>query len=211
MTSLESTSAARSPSRTGRSRDAAASRQALLRAAQYLFGRKGFERTTVREIGERSGVDAALIARYFGSKADLYIAAVAAERMGEPQPLPYEGLEQMTEALIARTDRHGPGPILQALVRSDTADEIRAAAQARVERRLVDPLVAGMADDEVDRPRLRAELAVSALLGVTLGRSLGWFEELGTVSRGELVALVVEALGAVAGHDPGPGDRPGGR
>ena len=65
--------------RTGRSRDAAASKDALLQAAQTLFGEQGFEGTTIREIGERAGVDAALIARYFGSKADLYIAAVAAE------------------------------------------------------------------------------------------------------------------------------------
>jgi AcrR family transcriptional regulator len=195
----------RAISRTGRARDAGASKEALLRAAQHLFGRKGFERTTVREIGERSGVDAALIARYFGSKADLYIAAVAAERMDDSGPLSYEGIEEMADTVVSRTDRHGPGPILQALVRSDTADEIRAAAQARVERRLVDPLVAGMTASDVDRPRLRAELAVSALLGVTLGRSLGWFEELGAVPRGELVSLVVDALDAVVGR-PEPVD-----
>jgi hypothetical protein len=68
-----------------------------------------------------------------------------------------------------------------------------------------------MAEHDVDRPRLRAELAVSALLGVTLGRSLGWFEELGTVPREELVALVVDALGAVAGPGPDAGDRGEGR
>jgi AcrR family transcriptional regulator len=65
--------------RTGRSRDAAASRDALLRAAQTLFGQQGFEGTTIREIGEQAGVDAALIARDFGSKDDLYIAAVVTE------------------------------------------------------------------------------------------------------------------------------------
>ena len=43
---------------------------------------RGSSGTTIREIGERAGVDAALIARYFGSKADLYIAAVAAEDAG---------------------------------------------------------------------------------------------------------------------------------
>jgi hypothetical protein len=30
---------------------------------------------TIREIGEQAGVDVAFIARYFGSKADLHIAA----------------------------------------------------------------------------------------------------------------------------------------
>jgi AcrR family transcriptional regulator len=47
-------------------RDAAASKQALLEAARSLFGQRGFKSTTIRDIGERAGVDAALIARYFG-------------------------------------------------------------------------------------------------------------------------------------------------
>jgi AcrR family transcriptional regulator len=181
--------------RTVRPRDAAVSKQALVTAAQDLFGQKGYEATTVREIGERAGVDAALIARYFGSKADLYIAAVAAERMGDQNASEYQGLEEMVASLLDRVDRDGPGPILQALVRSDTAEEIRAAAQARLARRLVEPLEAAMGHDGTDRPRLRAELAVSALVGVALGRALGWFGELGSVPSQEIVDLVVETLG----------------
>ena len=192
------------PARASRSRDAAASRQALLGAAQELFGQRGFERTTVREIGERAGVDAALIARYFGSKADLYIAAVAAERMGDQPTSEYQGLEEMVESLVARVDRHGPGPILQALVRSDTSEEIRAAAQARLARRLVEPLVEGMEGRGTAQAHLRAEITVSALIGVALGRSLGWFAEMGAVPHGELVELLVDALGTLTGGQASP-------
>jgi AcrR family transcriptional regulator len=77
----------------GRSRDAQASRQQLFSAAQELFAQKGFERTTLREIGELAGVDAALVARYFGSKADLYVAVVAAERLGSREPTALVGDE----------------------------------------------------------------------------------------------------------------------
>ena len=182
-----------------RARDAAASRQALLEAAQELFGQHGFEGATIREIGDRAGVDASLIARYFGSKADLYIAAVAAERMGEGQPTEFERLDQMAEVLLARTDRHGPGPILQALIRPDSSGEIRTAVRARLERRLVEPLAAGLADRGIDRARLRAEVAVSALIGVSLARSQGWFDSITTVPRGELVELIAEALAPLAG------------
>jgi len=182
--------------RAGRPRDAAASRQALLQAAQTLFGQKGFEGTTIREIGERAGVDGALIARYFGSKADLYIAAVTAEDE-DGAPSEYAGLEQMADVLVARADLHGPGPIIQAVVRSDTSAEIRAAAIELMARRLVGPLVANMSAQGVDRPQLQAQVAVSALLGITLGRSLGWFEEIRSVPRDELVALIVDALGAI--------------
>jgi AcrR family transcriptional regulator len=184
-----------------RSRDAAASRRALLEAAQDLFGTLGFERTTVREIGERAGVDAALIARYFGSKADLYIAAVAAERMDDQSLPEYEGLAHIVETMVARVDRLGPGPILQALARSDTPDDIRTAARARLARRLVDPLVSDMDGDGGDRAQLRAEIAVSALVGVVLGRSLGWFGELGSEPADEVVDLIVRALEGLTGAE----------
>jgi AcrR family transcriptional regulator len=192
------------PPRPGRPRDAAASRLALLDAARELFGKKGFERTTIREIGDAAGVDAALIARYFGSKADLYIAAVVAESRDDQRPREYEHLEQMVAALVTRTDEQGPGPIVQALIRSDTSEEIRVAARSHLVRRLIEPLVAGMADDGADHPRLRAEITVSALIGVSLGRSLGWFEELRTVPAPELVDLITRALGELA--DPSEGD-----
>ena len=183
-------------SRDGRSRDAAASKDALLGAAQTLFGHQGFEGTTIREIGEWAGVDAALIARYFGSKADLYIAAVAAED-AEGTPSEYDGLEQMADVVVTRADRRGPGPILQAIIRSDTSAEIRDAASHRLARRLVDPLAATMKAQGVDRPQLRAEVAVAALLGINLARSLGWFDEIRSVPREELVALIVDALGPI--------------
>jgi AcrR family transcriptional regulator len=188
----------RGADRTGRSRDAAASKDALLQAAQFLFGQQGFEGTTIREIGERAGVDAALIARYFGSKADLYIASVAAEGAAGV-PSQYEGLAQMADVVVARADQRGPGPIFQAVVRSDTSAEIRDAALDRLGPRLVGPLVASMRAQDVDRPQLRAQVAVSALIGISLGRSLGWFEEIRSVPRDELVALIVDALGAITG------------
>ena len=184
--------------RAGRSRDAAASKDALLQAARALFGQRGFEGTTIREIGERAGVDAALIARYFGSKADLYIAAVMAED-AEGHPGEYEGLEQMADAVVNRADRRGPGPIFQAILRSDTSAEIRAAALDRVAQRLVGPLAANLTAHGLDRPRLRAQVAVSALVGISVGRSLGWFDEIRSVPRDELVALIVDVLGAITG------------
>ena len=180
-----------------RPRDAAVSKDALLQAAQVLFGQKGFERTTIREIGERAGVDAALIARYFGNKADLYIAAVVAEDLDERPPTDYEGLQQIADVLLSRSDERGPGPILQAIIRADTSAEIRQAAQDRLTRRLVDPLAEDMANQHIDHPRLRAEIAVAALFGVSLGRALGWFEGIRTVPKDELVALVTSVLGVV--------------
>jgi AcrR family transcriptional regulator len=197
----DATTGSPSGTRAPRPRDAAASKDALLQAAQALFGQQGLEGTTIREIGERAGVDAALIARYFGSKADLYIAAVAAED-ADGVPSQYEGLEQMADVMVALADQRGPGPVVQAIVRSDTSAEIRDAALDHLDRRLVGPLAATMTAQGVDRPRLRAQVAVAALHGITLARSLGWFEEIRSVPRDELVALIVDALGAISGDGP---------
>ena len=185
-----------------RSRDSAATRQALLAAAQRLFGQRGYERTTTREIGVAAGVDPALIARYFGSKADLYLAAVAADRLGDTEgpadpdriDAPFSGLAEVAEVALRRSAEHGPGPILQALVRDDASPEIRDAATARLVRRMIEPLVAEYAAAGADRPELRAQVAVAAVLGTSLGRSLGWFEELRGADPDELAALLVEAL-----------------
>jgi AcrR family transcriptional regulator len=166
----------------------------LLEAAQSLFGQRGFESTTVRDIGERAGVDGALIARYFGSKADLYIATVVAEAQRYQPPSDFERFHEIARAVITLTDEQGLGPVTQALIRSDTSDDIRAAAQTHMARRLVAPMAADMTRRGADRPELRAAIIVSAVVGVNLGRALGWFDALKTVPREELVELIAAML-----------------
>jgi AcrR family transcriptional regulator len=178
----------------GRPRNAKASKQALLKAAQDLFGKRGFEATTIREIGDKAGVDTALIARYYGSKADLYIAAVVAESQGDRPLSEFERLEDMAQALVSRMDRHGLGPVTQALIRSDTSDEIGDAARAHIARRLVAPMIADMTERGVEESQLRSEIVVSALIGINLGRALGWFDQLRSVPPEHLVDQIVELL-----------------
>ena len=50
-------------------------RAAILAAARDLFGTEGYERTTVREVAARAGIDPALVIRYFGSKDGLFVRA----------------------------------------------------------------------------------------------------------------------------------------
>jgi AcrR family transcriptional regulator len=177
-----------------RAKNAGASKQALLEAAQDLFGQHGFEGTTVRQIAEQAGVDHALIARYFGSKADLYIATLVAEATGDHPSRQFQGLPDMAEGLLSRIDENGLGPVMQALVRSDTAPEIRQAAHDHMARRLVGPRLAEGPGQPADEAQLRAEIAAAALIGVTLGRALGWFDALASVPRERLIELVTALL-----------------
>jgi hypothetical protein len=45
-------------------------------------------------------------------------------------------------------------------------------------------------------------VAVSALVGISLGRSLGWFDEIRSVPRDEIVAFIVDAIGGIIGDGP---------
>ncbi|WP_292080061.1 MULTISPECIES: TetR/AcrR family transcriptional regulator [Brevundimonas] len=57
-------------------RDAEATRHAILRAALDLFAEEGFEAVGVRSIGARAGVDYSLISRYFGGKDELFVEVI---------------------------------------------------------------------------------------------------------------------------------------
>ena len=58
------------PSRT---RNAAATRQAILDAAHNRFAKEGYDGASLREIAADAKVDAALVSRYFGSKEELFV------------------------------------------------------------------------------------------------------------------------------------------
>src|ERR1700754_3812304 len=61
-----------------RPRNAAATRDAILRSAIDAFARHGYDGAGVREIAASAGVTAMLVNRYFGSKEQLFAEASAA-------------------------------------------------------------------------------------------------------------------------------------
>src|SRR5215510_13318309 len=60
-----------------RPRNAAATRDAILKSARRAFARAGYDGAGVREIAEGAGVTAMLVNRYFGSKERLFAEVVA--------------------------------------------------------------------------------------------------------------------------------------
>ena len=122
--------------------DAQASRDALLHAGGALFDERGYEATTVREIGERAGVDAALIARYFGGKEGLYLASLQRQegRTAIP-PDPARALEHM----LTQAGPRGSGPVGLAMVSPTLSDAMRDQVREIVDRHLVEPLASELA------------------------------------------------------------------
>jgi len=59
-----------------RTRDPARTREAILDAAERLFAERGYESTSLQDVGALAGVSRATPGYFFGSKADLYRAVL---------------------------------------------------------------------------------------------------------------------------------------
>jgi AcrR family transcriptional regulator len=184
----------RTPEGARRRNDAQASRRALLQAAAALFDERGYQGATVRDIGERAGVDAALIARYFGGKEGLYLAAL--EETERP-PLPTDPYAVFAK-FLGKSDDHGSNnPICLAMVSPSLSPELRDQVGALMRRRVIGPLTQRLADDGVDDPQLRAELLIAVALGATLTRSSGTLTALSAASLQEIHAVLDPLVGTL--------------
>jgi AcrR family transcriptional regulator len=175
-----------------RRHDAQASRRALLDAADGLFDERGYDAATVRDIGDRAGVDPALIARYFGGKEGLYLATLEQGRT----PMPADPV-QVLERMLSRSDQRGSGPVPLAMVSPTLTDGMREQVREIVRRRLVDPLAAELGERGVPDARLRAEILVAIALGVSLTRASGTLPTLADAPLAEVMAALrplVDAL-----------------
>jgi AcrR family transcriptional regulator len=179
-----------------RRRDSAGSRQALLAAARTLFNDRGFDRTTIRDIGELAGLDPTLIARYFGSKSGLYLAILRTDFAAEESESPRDLFDpaRMIE-LLNRVQRRGPGPVISSALRSDGDPSVHDEALVAFTERLVDPLVRRLESGGVPEARLRAELVAAAFVGVAVGRHADAFPTLSAAPAEQITALLLDSLG----------------
>lgn len=149
-----------------RPRNAAATRGALLEAARELFAAGGFERTTVRAVAERAGVNQALLFRYFGNKEALFAEAVT-ERALEPlaQGPPETLLERILTAML---DDEPASAMFFAVLRSDAAAADAVRAQVGAAYRQAFAGIAAARDPGADPAdtRLRADLLLAWLQGI---------------------------------------------
>jgi AcrR family transcriptional regulator len=95
----------------GRTRDADRSREAILNAAEQLFAQKGYDSTSLQEIGELAGVSRGTPGYFFGSKEQLY--QVVLERVLQAE---HDATEQVRTRLVAGGAT--PADIITEVIRS---------------------------------------------------------------------------------------------
>ncbi len=170
----------------------------ILAAARHSFAGKGFGATTIRAVAADAGVDPALVHHYFGSKDDLFLAAL--EIPVDPRrlvPQVFEaGLDGAGERLLRLflsvwEDPHARLPLL-ALVRSSLGREgDESLLRQGILRMILEPIRSALPTDEADH---RMQLVISQMSGLVVTRYLLVLEPLASMPREDLVAWVAPTL-----------------
>src|SRR5215210_2451940 len=183
-----------SPARTGRRPGPNRTRAAILDAARAAFADRGYDAVSVRAVAREAGVDPALVHRFYGSKEELFVAAMALPVSPSElvETVLAGGVEQIGERLVRRVlelfdapDAFAP---ILALIRGAVSNE-RAAALLRefIAREVLGRLAAAASPD---RPELRASLAGSQVIGLAMARSVVGVPPLATTERETVVGCV---------------------
>jgi AcrR family transcriptional regulator len=174
-------------------------RERILAAAREEFSARGYDRTSVRSIGKAAGVDPALVHHYFGTKEQVFAAAIEvsfAPAQEMPSALADGGTEGMGERVARFMLRIWENPAtrepLLAVVRSAVTNDTAAAVFRGLVGRTVLARVAGELD--VPDPEYRVQLAAAQLVGIVMLRYVVKVEPIASADPERLVAMVAPTL-----------------
>lgn len=186
------------PGGPGRRPGHSSTREEIARAAREQFAAKGYDRVTLRAVAAQAGVDAALVAYFFGSKRELFDevvnlpsdspALMARLIDGDPRNVG----ERLARLVIEALDETGRRERILATIRTAAveADTARMIGD-KFTTELLEPVVCQLG---VAQAPLRAALVMSQILGLTLARHVVGLEDLTSASQDELVAALAPTL-----------------
>lgn len=179
--------------------ESADTRDRILSAARAEFSERGYEKTSVRGIAKAAGVDSALVHHYFGTKEQVFEAAIAvafAPALNAPEAVaagPLDGVgERLTRFIFGVWENPTTRTPLLAIVRSAVNNETAAA----VFRRLIASQLLRRIAAQVDLPdpELRAELAAAQLVGAAMMRYVIKLEPLASADLEQIIARVAPVV-----------------
>ncbi|MDP5312843.1 TetR/AcrR family transcriptional regulator [Streptomyces poriferorum] len=173
-------------------------RTRILESARTEFAERGYDKTSVRGIAKAAGVDAALVHHYFGTKDEVFAAAI--ELSFEPALVvpailgsDKDGLgERLARFFIAVWENPASRTPLLAVLRSALTNE----AAANVLRGFVLSRLLGRIAEQLDvpDPTFRAELAASHMVGIAMLRYVLRAEPLASADPEKIIAMVAPTL-----------------
>lgn len=185
--------------RTGRRPGNQDTREAILTAAREAFAERGFDGASIRTIAAAASVDPALVHHYFGSKDQLFLAAIEApinpaallERVAAGDRADVG--DRLVRTLLSVWDSPA-GAAAIALIRSAVAND----AMAKLVRqfivdRLVRHALVRMGVDKAEAP-LRATLVASQMAGLVMVRYVLKAEPLASASPDAIVTMIAPTV-----------------
>ena len=184
--------------RTGRRPGTSDTRAAILDAAARRFATAGYDRASLRAIARDAGVDQKLIAHYFGSKQQLFVAAIGMP-VNPAEILPAvlaggcEGLADRLAGVLAtlleQPDFHQrlTGVVRAAASHPDAARMMR----EFLTREVFAPIASTL---DADEPLLRANLVGSQVVGLLMARYVIAVEPLASTPAPVVAAAVAPTL-----------------
>ncbi len=183
--------------RRGRRPGAPDTRADILDAARELFAAQGFRRTTIRAVASAAGVDPALVHHYFGSKGDLFVAAL--ELPVDPRtvigPALAGGLDGAAERLLRGFFSVWEVPAVRShllvVLRSALEPEGQLMMREGFLPAVLLPAVTALG---VDQPERRMGLVASQVVGLIVTRYLLEVEPLASMPPDDVVAVIAPTL-----------------
>jgi AcrR family transcriptional regulator len=185
--------------RRGRRPGAPDTRAAILAAARSRFAAQGYAGTSVRSVAADAGVDPALVHHYFGTKDDLFVAALELRVDPRTAVLPVleggpDGAGERLMRLVVSVwdDEEARLPLL-ALVRGILEPGGQNLVRDGFLRMVLEPMGPAFG---LDQPERRLALVASQLAGLILVRYVVALEPLASASADVLVATYAPVLQA---------------
>jgi AcrR family transcriptional regulator len=181
----------------GRRPGAPDTRGRILEVARQSFADRGFRATTMRGVAAEAGVDAALVHHYFGTKDDLFLAAMELpvdprEVVGGVIAGPVEeAAERFLRAFLSVWDDPDVQPALLAVARGvmdPTAHRLLSEGFLPV---VIQPVGAALG---IDRSEHRMALVASQVMGLILVRYVMRVEPVASLTGEQVVATYAPTI-----------------
>lgn len=160
--------------RPGRPAGASDTRERILTSARELFAQNGIDKTSIRAIAAAAGVDPALVHHYYGTKQQLFAAAIHVpidpmQVLGPLRDTPVEKLGHTLPSLLLPLWDSEVGKGLIATIRS-----LLAGSEVSLLRSFLQDIIGAEVGTRVDDPpgtgRIRVQFVASQLVGVVMAR-----------------------------------------
>jgi AcrR family transcriptional regulator len=177
-----------------RVRDKEARRAAIIAAARAAFAEQGYAKTTIREIARRAKVTHGLVVLHFGTKEQLFVAAMPGTGdlgsfvEGDVGTLP----DRIARAYVQRMESASSADPFLALIRSAASDQDAAKKLLMaMGQHSTESYRAVLPGDDIE---MRVASLGAYLIGVTFSRYVLREGPLAAASRAELEACLVPAI-----------------